>query len=174
MFILQCVIRPKWVNSREGEQSREWGNHTVLESGLSVLFNNQDWILYAGQLTNWNPNLKYIWYIIYTLTSACLSIGTFTQTWRCCYWNCYKPLLGEVRGVHGLLSIPSEVYHLHYDIMVWKYFQHYWPFVKEIFCDGNPSWGNHRWIPLTKGQWCGTLMIFPLTLVWKNVEQSVV
>ena len=27
--------------------------------------------------------------------------------------------------------------------------------------------GNYRWIPLTKDQWCGTLM-FPLVSVWTN------
>ena len=28
--------------------------------------------------------------------------------------------------------------------------------------------GNYRWIPLTKDQWCGTLM-FPLVSVWKKL-----
>ena len=66
---------------------------------------------------------------IYPLDSACLSIGTFTLTSRCCHWNCTKPLLGEYRGVYCLLYIPGKVYHLHYDVIIKKYFQHYWPFM---------------------------------------------
>ena len=35
-------------------------------------------------------------------------------------------------------------FHIHEDIMTWKGFPHYWPYVREST--------GHRWIPLTKGQ----------------------
>ena len=41
----------------------------------------------------------------------------------------------------------------HADIMTWKYFLHYWPYVI----------GIHKWIPLIKNKECRTLM-FPLLL----------
>ena len=45
--------------------------------------------------------------------------------------------------------VSKEVY---FRMMTWKLFPYYWPFV----------WINHRsrWIPLTKGQLCGALMVF--------------
>ena len=39
----------------------------------------------------------------------------------------------------------------HYDIMTWKHYRHCWLL-----------WGEsagHRWIPLSKGKWCGTFMV---------------
>ena len=47
----------------------------------------------------------------------------------------------------------------HDDVIKWKHFPRYWPFV----------WGIHRsrWIANTKGQWRGALM-FSLICVWIN------
>ena len=42
------------------------------------------------------------------------------------------------------------------DIITWKYFLHYWPFVRRI---------HQRWIPLTKGQRCKS-WIFSLLSAW--------
>ena len=47
----------------------------------------------------------------------------------------------------------------HDDVIKWKHFPRYWPFVR----------GIHRW-PVNsrhKGQWCGALM-FSLICIWKN------
>ena len=99
---------------------------------------------------------------IYPLNSAYLSIGTFTLTSRCCHWNCTKPLLGEYMGGHCLLYIPGKVYHLHYDVLVKKYFQHYWPFVRET-TGGSPSRKTsdmEHWCSL----WCQSEQTFEQTL----------
>ena len=45
----------------------------------------------------------------------------------------------------------------HGDVIKWKHFPRYWPFVR----------GIHRWIPSTKSQWSGALM-FSLTCAWIN------
>ena len=90
---------------------------------------------------------------IYPLNSVCLSISTFTLTSR---WNCTKPLLGEYSGVYCLLYILMKVYHLHYDVIVRKYFS-----------ITGPLWGRLPVDPPLKDQWCETLM-FPLVSVWTN------
>ena len=68
---------------------------------------------------------------IYPLNSACLSIGTFILTSRCCHWNCTKGCVLSL--VHSW-----KVYRLHYGVIVKTYFQHYWPFVRET-TGGYPS-----------------------------------
>ena len=50
---------------------------------------------------------------------------------------------------------------IHNDVIKWKHFSRHWPFV----------WGSHRWIPRTKGQWCGALM-FPLICTWIYVSAN--
>ena len=58
-----------------------------------------------------------------------------------------------------ILPITSNVSSLHDDVMKWKHFPRYWPFV----------WGIHRW-PVNsphKGQWRGALM-FSLICAWLN------
>ena len=72
------------------------------------------------------------------MNSAYLPIGTFTLSSRWFHWSCTNPLLGEYRGVCYLLYIPGKVYNLHYEVMVKKYFQHFWPFVRET-TGGFPS-----------------------------------
>ena len=48
----------------------------------------------------------------------------------------------------------------HYDdVMKWKYFPLYWPFVREFT--------GHRWIPRAKSRWHGALM-FSLICPWIN------
>ena len=47
----------------------------------------------------------------------------------------------------------------HDDVIKWKYFPRYWPFVR--------GFAGHRWIPRIKGQWRRTL-IFSLTRAWTN------
>ena len=46
----------------------------------------------------------------------------------------------------------------HGDIIKWKHFPHYWPFVREFT--------GHWWVPL-KGQWRGVLMV-SLICAWTN------
>ena len=47
----------------------------------------------------------------------------------------------------------------HDDVIKWKHFPRYWPFVRGIH--------RSRWIPRTKGQWRGAL-IFSLICAWIN------
>ena len=50
----------------------------------------------------------------------------------------------------------------HDDVIKWKYFPRYWPFLVEST--------GHRWIPLT-GQWRGAL-IFSLICAWTNNDEA--
>ena len=49
------------------------------------------------------------------------------------------------------------------DVITWKPFPHYLPFCWETT--------DHRWIPLTKGQWCGT-PIFICCQLEQTLEQT--
>ena len=63
------------------------------------------------------------------------------------------------KKVHGNMSSQLFKKNEHDDVIIWKYFPRYWPFVM----------GNHR-SPVAsshKGQWCGPLM-FSLICVWTN------
>ena len=73
--------------------------------------------------------------------------------WRGCWWP------GDARifdiSNHGVDLVP----HNHDNVIKWKHFPHYWPFVR----------GIHRW-PVNsphKGQWRGALM-FSLICAWIN------
>ena len=48
---------------------------------------------------------------------------------------------------------------MHDDVIKWKHFPRYWPFV--------PGIHRSRWIPLHKGQWRGAL-IFSMICAWTN------
>ena len=52
-----------------------------------------------------------------------------------------------------------RILHTHDDVMKWRHFPRYWPFVRGIH--------RSRWIPRTKGQWRRALM-FSLMCVWIN------
>ena len=62
-----------------------------------------------------------------------------------------NPLCGESTGHQWIL--------LHDDVIKWKHFPRYWPFLREFT--------GERWIPRTNGQWRGTLM-FSLICAWIN------
>ena len=70
-------------------------------------------------------------------------------------------------GIWRDLSLWFPIHHVigvvHDDVITWKYFLHYWPYVKEIHC--------HLWIILNNCQWCGALMI-PLMSVWRNYQTN--
>ena len=71
----------------------------------------------------------------------------------------------QVITIHGLLwdaiiilVLKIVFYVLHDDVIKWKHFPRYWPFVR----------GTHRSLVKSphKGQWCGTLMFF----IWSAPE----
>ena len=64
-------------------------------------------------------------------------------------WNSYMQLWLSARHLRLM----------HDDVIKWKHFPGYWPFVR--------GFTSHRWIPLTKGQWRRALM-FPLICAWIN------
>ena len=91
--------------------------------------------------------------------------------WEQGRWNQYVPLL--VSNLNSDLWIllfvssfptfntigPGVMHAVHDDVIKWKYFPRYWPFV----------WGIHRW-PVNfphKGRWRGAL-IFSLICAWIN------
>ena len=57
------------------------------------------------------------------------------------------------------LGSSSELLSIHDDVIKWKHFPRYWPFVQGIH--RSPVNSPH------KGQWCGALM-FPLICAWIN------
>ena len=65
-----------------------------------------------------------------------------------------QQLRDVMRGVLG-----GDVYASHDDVIKWKHFPHYWPFVLGIH--RSPMNSPH------KGQWCGALM-FSLICAWIN------
>ena len=108
------------------------------------------------------------WYIcIYIISGYWDGTGTWNPSW----WKARKILfilLSQRRGCwwpgdtrildisnHGVDLVP----HNHHDVIKWKHFLHYWPFMR----------GIHRW-PVNsphKGQWCRALM-FSLLCAWIN------
>ena len=73
-------------------------------------------------------------------------------------WLMFPVFKAVANGTLGCVSAS-----LHYDVIKWKKFLRYWPFVR----------GIHRWPvnSLHKGQWRGTLMfslICPWTKSWAN------
>ena len=48
----------------------------------------------------------------------------------------------------------------HDDVMIWRRFLYYWSFVR-----GNH---RHRWIPLTKGEWCRFVFVISLNKLFNN------
>ena len=77
------------------------------------------------------------------------------QTWKCVFFHfSHLSYYGE-----NCILTKSHFAVLHDDVIKWKHFPHYWPFVR----------GSHR-SPVNsphKGQWCGPLM-FPLIYAWIN------
>ena len=63
-------------------------------------------------------------------------------------------------GVFVGIYLEISKYEVHYDVIKWKHFPRYWPFVRAI-----------HWSPVNsphKGQWRGALM-FSLICTWMNV-----
>ena len=65
----------------------------------------------------------------------------------------------RMKGGHWPVAVCSYNLLAHDDIIIWKHFPHYWPFV----------WGIHHSLVNSphKGQWCGALM-FSLIYAWTN------
>ena len=83
-------------------------------------------------------------------------LDTWTYTWT--HKISHVSPLGESYGV-SVVSITELTGALHDDVIKWKHFPRYWPFVR----------GIHRW-PVNsphKGQWRGALM-FSLICAWIN------
>ena len=70
-------------------------------------------------------------------------------------WNRYIPQ--QLRCVGGIMN--TKIILTHYDVIKWKHFPRYWPFVQGIH--RSPVNSPH------KGQWRGTLM-FSLIYAWIN------
>ena len=98
--------------------------------------------------------------IVFSLKFNWRNLLLWIQLTMCRYW--FMPWLGVVRQrafTWTNIDEDSGAMWLHVDIIKWKHFPLYWPFVR----------GIHRW-PVNsphKGQWCGALM-FPLICAWIN------
>ena len=84
---------------------------------------------------------------------------SITYIWKSKAFTFGNALENVVCEMAGVLSRPHCVYKWHDDVIKWRHFPRYWPFVR----------GIHR-SPVNspyKGQWRGALM-FSLTCVWIN------
>ena len=71
------------------------------------------------------------------------------------------------------LSFIISKLHLHDDVIKWKHFLRYWPFVRGIHRSPVHSPHSDRWIPRTKGQWRGALMFSsPWINGWKSNRKA--
>ena len=100
----------------------------------------------------WMKLLKFwFWYLFFIENNITYSSkGVLGQISLFVFVTCLKS---------GLSSFYVSDYIKHYDVIKWKHFPRYWPFV----------WGIHRW-PVNsqhKGQWRRTLM-FSLICAWIN------
>ena len=73
--------------------------------------------------------------------------------------QCYKPHSSATNSFFSRFCLKTLFYHIHDDIIKWKHFPHYWPFVQGIYRSPVNS-------PL-KGQWRKALM-FSLICAWLN------
>ena len=79
--------------------------------------------------------------------------------------RCHKRSLRHCSMALSTMFLIFSLYRTHDDVIQWKHFPRYWPFVR----------GSHR-SPvnsLHKGQWRGALM-FSLIYAWITVEQTIV
>ena len=120
--------------------------------------NHVHWIRYISILVHM---LRYIYW------KFCIENRT---TWKCCIENrtvCQNShvysfthwRLGDVAVIFKVFVLNSILDWIHDDVIKWKYFPRYWPFVREIH--RSPVNFPH------KGQWRGALM-FALICVWIN------
>ena len=84
-------------------------------------------------------------------------------SWRC-QWPWHHNHLGKTITIWTAPSLDVDMtkaigWHQHDDVIKWKHFPRYWPFVRAIH--RSPVNSPH------KGQWRGTLM-FSSVCVWKN------
>ena len=89
-------------------------------------------------------NIMWFWYIPQNTGTT----RTQSMSQKLCAWFC-----------GALLLYGCDISSCHYDVIKWKHFRHYWPFVRGIHSTPVNS--------LHKGQWWGALM-FSLICVWKN------
>ena len=95
-----------------------------------------------------DPLLVCIETVSYSLARICLPIG---------WWWCFQ-LSGTLIGKY-VFDFDTEIFQWHDDVIKWKHFPRYWPFVRGIH--RSPVNSPH------KGQWRGALML-SLICVWIN------
>ena len=108
--------------------------------------NAECWSVPTVQLRNW---LKWKSPKLLPLRVKLMAFGLTTREIKHCWWS----LLSLSLSVFGTIAV------IHDDVIKWKHFPRYWPFVR----------GIHR-SPVNfphKGQWHGALM-FSLICVWIN------
>ena len=78
----------------------------------------------------------------------------FEQMWRTYSLRFIFSINTHIKNILGITNTPWYTRSLYHDnVIKWKHFPHYWPFVRGIH--HSPANSSH------KGQWCGALM-FPL------------
>ena len=112
-------------------------------------------------------------HVIFTLLSVCISWEAGRKA-DLISSSCSPQRLRDFSSTHfddviwsinAICNHHQVLWHLHDDVIKWKHFPCYWPFVREI----------HRW-PVDfphKGQWRGALM-FSLMYAWKKTDEQTV
>ena len=98
--------------------------------------------------------LEFVWFRLWIIKSTC-TINFHLQLNFHLEFNFGLNLL----LIHRLLKTFLAIWWSRDDVIKWKHFPRYWPFVQEIH--RSPVNSPH------KGQWCGALM-FSLICVWIN------
>ena len=99
-----------------------------------------------SRITSYERNVKLkrlVWIYIYVVK---IDISHFLSEWLGCRASCHFYKLYCNHGIRIRLAIPSHHTWFrhrrqHDDVIKWKHFPRYWPFVK---------FTGHRWIPRTK------------------------
>ena len=146
MFSLVCARRNGYVNKRDAGDFRRYRAHydvTVMTSVYSTSISTD----YGLSLFGTKPLSK---------LSVCkmYNVGHFARPQFIRFSH-----VGDWRAPYNWVSTSHAKILNHDDVIKWKYFPRYWPFVR----------GIHRW-PVNsphKGQWCGALM-FSLICIWIN------
>ena len=126
----------------------------------------EDVIKYNVQDIPW----KIIWFclfgfvLVFVTISFCMSflrsIHTYPSANPWWIWVTFAPWNHtKIKENTGLLSLPMKIVSSHDDVVKWKHFPRYWPFVRGIH--RSPVNSPH------KGQW-RTALMFSLIRVWIN------
>ena len=132
-------------------------------------------VLYMNSIASQQPCERPTWFWLpyvneyYTLSTHIqleyVCIGLFRVTINHQGSTFFLPVEKEIHGrvvcipFHVMKSAWTTPWHNHDDVIMWKHFPRYWPFVRGIH--RSPVNSPH------KGQWRGTLM-FSLICVWIN------